>query len=230
MSGPRTSLVTSTDVALLGALAQERSLVGASRRVGISRDRAVYRVKRLERAFGGPVVRAVRGGSAHGGSTLTALGDRIVRGGFDSVELLGAHPVAPLSKPNLIHGVYYRDPAPEVRARGKLRLRVAFPARDGEKVRVLLDPESVVVARRRFASSARNVLPATVERVHRDPGGLGRTLEVRCLGTPLRVAVTEEPVRQLGLRPGAAVWLYVKATSLRRIGDAPDPPTWVRSP
>jgi len=223
MTGRRTNLVTSTDVALLRALAQERSLVGASRRVGISRDRAVYRVERLERAFGGRVVRAVRGGSSHGGSTLTPLGDRIVRGGFDSVELLGTHPLTPLSTPNLLHGVYRRSPTPEVLVEGGLHLRVAFPARDGEAVSVLLDPESVVVAPRRFASSARNVLRATVERVRRDPRALGLTLEVRCSGSPIRVAITEEPVRQLGLRPGAVVWLYVKATALRRVGENPTP-------
>jgi molybdate transport system regulatory protein len=221
MTGRRANLVTSTDVALLRALMQERSLVGASRRLGISRDRAVYRVERLERAFGGRVVRAVRGGSGHGGSTLTLLGDRIVRGGFDSVELLDARPLTPLSEPNLFRGVYRRAPTPEVHVEGGLRLRVAFPARDGEAVSVLLDPESVVVARRRFASSARNVLRATVERVRREPHALGLTLEVRCFGSPIRVAITEEPVRQLELRPGTVVWLYVKATALRRVGEGP---------
>ena len=219
MTGRRTNLVTSTDVALLRALAKERSLVGASRRLGISRDRAVYRVERLERAFGGRVVRAARGGSSHGGSTLTALGDRIVRGGFDSVEMLDAHPLTPLSEPNLLHGLYRRSPTPEVHVAGGLRLRVAFPAQDGEAVSILLDPESVVVARRRFASSARNVLRATVERVRHEPGAVGLTLGLRCQGTPLRVAITEEPVRQLSLRPGATVYLYVKATALRRVGE-----------
>jgi molybdate transport system regulatory protein len=223
MTAPRANLVTSTDVALLRALAQERSLVGASRRLGISRDRAVYRVERLERAFGGRVVRAVRGGTSHGGSTLTPLGDRIVRGGFDSVELLGAHPLTPLSEPNLLRGVYRRAPTPELHVEGGLRLRVAFPARDGEAVSVLLDPESVVVARHRFASSARNVLRATVERVRRDPRALGLTLEVRCFSSPIRVAITPEPVRQLGLRPGATVYLYVKATALRRVDGGPSP-------
>ncbi|HYB78381.1 MAG TPA: TOBE domain-containing protein [Thermoplasmata archaeon] len=221
MTGRRTNLVTSTDVALLRALAQEGSLVRASRRLGISRDRAVYRVERLDRAFGGRVVQAVRGGSGHGGSTLTPLGDRIVRGGFDSVELLDARPVTPLSEPNLLHGVYRGTPTPEVHVGGGLRLRVAFPARDGEAVSVLLDPESVVVARHRFASSARNVLRATVEHVRRESGALGLTLGVRCHGTSLRVAITEEPVRQLELRRGATVYLYVKATALRRVGERP---------
>ncbi|HEY1197913.1 MAG TPA: TOBE domain-containing protein [Thermoplasmata archaeon] len=215
----RANLVTNTDVALLRSLVPERSLVRASRRVGISRDRAVYRIARLERAFGGPVVRSVRGGAGHGRTTLTALGDRIVRGGFDSVELLDARPVTPLTSPNLLRGVYHRTPNPEVRVTRSLRLRVAFVAEDGEGVSVLLDPEAVVVARRRFPSSARNVLRATVEALRRERGSLGVTLVVRCGGARIRVAVTEEPVRQLGLRPGVPVWLYVKATALRRVGE-----------
>jgi molybdate transport system regulatory protein len=223
VTGARANLITSTDIALLRSLAQERSLAAASRRLGISRDRAVYRIERLERAFGGPVVLAVRGGAGHGGSTLTRLGDRIVRGGFDSVELLDAHPLTPLSEPNLLHGVYRSRPTPEVHVEGGLRLRVAFPARDGEPVSVLLDPESVVVGRRRFASSARNVLRATVERIRRHSRTLGLTLEVRCFGSPIRVAITEEPVRQLDLRPGTTVYLYVKATALRHVGESPTP-------
>jgi len=219
MTDRRADVVTSTDVALLRSLAEERSLAGASRRVGISRDRAVYRIGRLERAFGGPVVVGMRGGSGHGGSTLTTLGDRIVRRGFDSVELLDAHPLTPLPTSNLLHGVYHRAPAPEVRVGRTLRLRVAFAAADGEPVSVLLDPEAVIVARRRFPSSARNVVRATVEAVHREPGRLGLTVIARVPGARLRVAVTEEPVRQLGLRAGATVWLYVKATALRRVGE-----------
>jgi len=222
MTHPRANLVSSTDIALLRTLAEERSLVGASRRLGISRDLAVYRVERLERAFGGPVVRAVRGGSGHGGSTLTPLGDRIVRGGFDSVELLDAHPLTPLSKPNLLHGVYHHAPSPEVQIGHALRLRVAFSAPDGEPVSVLLDPESVVVARHRFASSARNVVRGTVEGLRRHRGALGHTLRVRCAGVRFRVAITDEPVRRLRLRPGVTVWLYVKATALRRVGENPN--------
>ncbi len=221
----RANLVTSTDVALLRSLAQERSLVRASRRLGISRDRAVYRIGRLTRAFGGPVVRSVRGGADHGGTLLTPLGDRIIRGGFDSVELLDAHPVASSTSPNLLRGVYHASPTPEVRVGGTLRERVAFPAQDGEAVSMLLDPETIVVARRRFPSSARNVLRGTVEALWRRRGSPEVTLVARCSGTRLRVAITEEPVRQLGLRPGASILLYVKATALRRIGRPKPGPT-----
>ncbi len=220
----RTNVVTDSDVALLRSLGQERSVVAASRRVGITRDRAVYRLGRLARAFGGPVVTSERGGRAHGGTRLTELGDRVVRGGFDSVELLEARPLAPLSSSNVLRGVYHRAPHPEVVVGRDLHLRVAFAAEEGERVSLLLDPESVLVARRRFASSARNVLSGTVVSV-RPAGPVGRTLVVQAGSVRLRAAVTPEPVRQMGLRPGAKVVLYVKATALRRVGPAGRGPT-----
>jgi molybdate transport repressor ModE-like protein/molybdopterin-binding protein len=214
---PRSTVVTDRDVALLRSVGEVRSVVAASRRVGISRDLAVYRLRRLERAFGGPVVTSQRGGLRHGGSRLTALGDRIVRRGFDSIERLEDRSVAPPSVSNVLRGIYHRRPLPEVEIAPTLRLRVAFPAEEGERVSVLLDPEAILVARRRFPSSARNVLPATVRSI-RPEGTFGRTLVVRAGSVRLRVALTAEPVRQLRLAPGARVVLYVKATALRRIG------------
>jgi molybdate transport system regulatory protein len=225
MTTSRANVVTATDIALLRSLAQERSLVAASRRVGISRDRAVYRVERLERAFGGPVVVGVRGGAGHGGSVLTPLGDRVVRGGFDSVELIDAHPLVPLTPTNRLHGVYHATPYPEVRVGRSLRFRVAFPAEEGSTVSMLLDPEAVLVARRRFESSARNVFSGEVESVRPDAGNVGVSVVVRCSGVRLRVALTDEPVRQLGLRPGVSVWLYVKARALRPVGVAESAPS-----
>jgi molybdate transport repressor ModE-like protein/molybdopterin-binding protein len=217
--------VTDTDIALLRNLARDRSVVAASRRVGISRDRATYRIARLEQAFGGPVVTSVRGGRGHGETRLTPLGDRIVRQGFDTVELLERRPVTPPSVSNLLRGVYHRDPAPEVTVGRGVRLRVAFPAEEGEPVSVVLDPESILVARGRFPSSARNVLPAIIEQVRPGADRLGRTLVVRAGPVRLRVAVTEEPVRQMGLAPGARVWLFVKATAVRRVGLVRGAPT-----
>jgi molybdate transport repressor ModE-like protein/molybdopterin-binding protein len=221
----RTRRVTDLDVALLRSLEVERSVVAASRSVGISRDRATYRLARLREAFGGPVVHSERGGRSHGGTHLTPLGDRIVRGGFDTVELLDARlPSTRLSRPNLLRGIYHASPAPQVDLGHGLRLRVAFRADEGEAVHLLLDPESVLVARGRFPSSARNLLRAVVERTVRPPGALGTTLRVRVGHHRLRVAVTDEPIRQLHLRAGAHVWLYVKATAVRRVaGPAPPP-------
>lgn len=219
----RPSPVTSTDVELLRAVARERSLVAASRRLGIGRDRAVYRIARLARAFGGPVVAGVRGGAHHGGTVLTELGDRVVRGGFQSLELLDARPLTPLARPNVLRGVYRRGPAPEVRVGRALHLRVAFEAVDGEPVAVVLDPEAIVVARRRFPSSARNVLAGRVEGIRRRPGQPTPTVLVRSGGRRFRVAVTDEGIQQLRLDRGRPVWLYVKATALRRVRLEPPP-------
>jgi molybdate transport system regulatory protein len=212
----RSNVVTDRDIALLRSLDHTGSVVAASREVGISRDRAIYRLGLLERAFGEPVVRSERGGRGHGATALTDLGGRIARGGFDSVELRELRSAAQLAATNRLRGVYHERPHPEVEVPGGLRLRVAFAAKDGETVVLALDPESVLVARRKFASSARNVLTATVERVRRD-GAIGRTLVLRVGRVRLRAAVTDEPVRQLGLAPGAKVVLYVKATALRRV-------------
>jgi molybdate transport system regulatory protein len=213
----RPSRVTDTDVALLRSIGRVRSVVAASRAVGISRDRAVYRLDRLQHAFGGPVVTSVRGGRGHGQTVLTSLGDRILRGGFDAVEMIDARSIVVGPRPNLVRGVYRAGPRPEVEVAPGVRLRVAFAAEDGERVGVAVDPESIVVARRRFVSSARNVLPATVVGVERAPGGLDLLVRVRLGRVRLRVSVTEETVAQLDLRRGARVVVYVKATALRRV-------------
>jgi molybdate transport system regulatory protein len=217
----RAPVVTDTDVALLRALGRTASVVAASRSVGISRDRAVYRLGRLEDAFGGPVASGARGGRAHGGSVLTSLGDRIAREGFDAVELLRDRPVATPVRSNRLDGTYRRSPAPTVEVGPGLRLRVAFAAADGEAVRVLIDPESILVARRRFPSSARNVLPGAVEGLAPSAGPGDAVLIVRSGAAALRVALTPETVREMHLRRGARVWLYVKATAIRRVA----PPT-----
>lgn len=218
----RVPTVTDGDIALLRALGRLGSVVAASRAVGMSRDRATYRLARLERAFGGPVVAAQRGGRQHGTSQLTALGDRIVRHGFDAVELIDARVATPsASAPNWLRGRFRARPAPTLELAGGGRLRVGFAAPDGARVRAALDPEAILVARERFDSSARNVLAASVERVRPAAARAGERLIVRAGRLRLRVAVTGEALDQLGLRPGARVWLYVKATALWRVGPTP---------
>ncbi|HEV2519824.1 MAG TPA: TOBE domain-containing protein [Thermoplasmata archaeon] len=210
----RTTTVADTDIALLRTLGRVRSIVGASRAIGITRDRATYRIARMERAFGAPVVASVRGGRGHGTSRLTPLGGRIARGGFHSIELFGGPTPAELGPTNRLRGTYHRRPAPGVELAGGVRWRVAFRAAEGERVEVLVDPQSILIARARFPSSARNVLAAIVESVR--GGGFARTLHARWGAVPLRVAVTDETVRSLRLAPGARVWLYLKATAVRR--------------
>jgi len=214
----RPTPVTDADVALLRSLSRERSVVEASRAIGMTRDRATYRLARLGRAFGGPVVRSLRGGRGHGGTRLTPLGDRILRGGFDSVEMLRARPAAPLAPANLVRGTYRRSPAPRVEVEGGPALTVAFAGEEGEPVAVALDPEAILLAPGRFPSSARNVWHGVVVRCRAGRRGRPGAVTVRVGAVRWRAAVTAEAVRQLGLAEGAGVWLYVKATALRRVG------------
>jgi molybdopterin-binding protein len=140
-----------------------------------------------------------------------------VRQGFEGLELVESRPMTPISRPNLIRGTYHLLPSPRVIVDGGPTLQVSFQAEEGERVSALLDPESIVMARRVFASSARNQVRATVEKVRRAPGSLARTVTVRIGKWRLDVAVTPESVRSLGLRPNAPVVLYVKATAFRRV-------------
>lgn len=212
--------VSATDVDLLRVLAEVGSVVAASRRVGVTRDSANYRLARLAIAFGGPVVASVRGGSGHGATRLTPLGERIARRGFDAVQVLGARPIAPLATPNVVGGVFRPTPAPCIELRDGRRLRVTFRADPGEAVEAVVDPETILLALRPFPSSARNVLPGTVERAAGRGDSRERHVLVRVGSERFRVAVTGETVRQLQLRAGRRVWLFLKATAIHRIARA----------
>ena len=84
---------------------------------------------------------------------------------------------------------------------------------------VTLDPESVLLARGRFASSARNVLAGRMlPRPRAGRAGLAELVTVKVGRSRLSVAVTTETIGALGLSAGDRVFLYVKATAVRRVG------------
>ena len=214
-------VVTPVDVALLEAIDRLRSVVAAAKDVGITRDRAVYRLARLRRRLGAPLVEAHRGGPAGGRTRLTRRGVAVVEGGAEAVAW-------PNGKKPPRHqgftGRYAHEPEPHVTAPDGFSASVAFDAVDGENVRVLLDPESIVVVLGRPRSSARNAWPGVVQRVRVVPGSSGsgrRELLVRVGPHELAVAVTDRSVRSLGLSPGRKVTLLAKATALRRAGATP---------
>ncbi len=215
MTAERETLLTPLDLALLEALALDANLVRACRRLGIPRDRGVYRLARLRRAAGGPVARTNRGGAGAGATRLTPLGERLRglgRGGLDLV-----HPGAGQGRlpAVILRGPYRARPAPGVRL-GRTTLWVGFGARDGEPVSCAIDPESVLVALARFPTSARNVLDGVVTGVHaHGPGPVA--LAVRAAGRRLVASVTPGAVRSLRLARGRRVVLYIKATAIRRV-------------
>ncbi|MCI4320779.1 MAG: TOBE domain-containing protein [Thermoplasmata archaeon] len=217
----RDLVVTPLDVELLVAVERSGSVVAAARSIGISRDRAVYRLERLRRRMSGPVVAAQRGGADGGRTGLTRRGRSVVSGGSEAVAW--PSPGRPPRHQGFV-GTFRRDPEPRVVARDGFAAAVAFAARDGERVAVRIDPESIVVLLHPTRSSARNAWEGTVERVRappaRDRSGR-RELLVRVGPRRLTVALTNESVRALRLVPGRRVTLLAKATAVRRVGATP---------
>jgi molybdate transport system regulatory protein len=212
---PRTLPVTELDLALLGALTTAPTLVAACRRLGITRDRGVYRLGRLARIAGGPVVRTEHGGRFGGGSRLTPRGHALRRRGADALALATPTRDSP-ARSWVLEGTYRHRPEPRVDLARGFSLRVTFEAGEGETVVVAVDPEAVLLARRAFASSARNRFVGRVDRVVRRSPATCK-VAVRVGSHRLRAAVTERSVRELGLSPGRRVVLYVKATAVRRL-------------
>jgi molybdate transport system regulatory protein len=210
----REFVVTPLDIALLAALDRDGSVVAAARSVGVSRDRAVYRLARLRERAGGPIVRAHHGGSSGGGSGLTAKGRAVLSAGSEAAAW--PDPARPPRHQSLT-GIYRSDPEPHLEGPDGFVAEVAFAAQDGERVTVTIDPEAIVVAIGPLRSSARNSWPGVVERI-RGAGGSRRDLVVRVGRHQLAVAVTERSIRSLGLAPGRRVTLLAKATALRRVG------------
>lgn len=196
--------LTPTDRRLLAALRTRPSLVQAARALGITRDKAVYRLQRIRRLYGKPAAVGHRGGGAVGATTLTAFGRSLLRGGE------GAHRGA-----NRWLGVYYASPSPHVDLGNGRELEVAFAARPHEHLRVEVDPESFVIARTHFESSARNVLNVTVESVR--PYGPGRVrVHARWGGLRVRATVTPASVQRLRLARGRSAFFYLKAVAVRK--------------
>jgi len=197
--------LTPVDVRLLSELAREPNLVHAARAIGIGRDRAVYRLHRLERLFDGTVATGHRGGTTPGVTRLTPFGRRLLR------SAVGRH-----RGTNRWTGVYRAGPSPRVEVASGIGLEVSFRGQEGERVTVEVDPEAFVVARRPVDLSARNALATTVERVHAYANGTA-VLVARWGGRPVRVALTVGSVERMGLKPRTRAYLYVKAVAVRRL-------------
>jgi len=197
--------LTPVDVRLLNELSREPNLVHAARAIGIGRDRAVYRLLRLQRLYDGAVATSHRGGTTAGVTRLTPLGRRLLRAAEGGTT--GANRWA---------GEYRAGPPPHVALAGGAALEVSFPGRNGEPVEVEVDPASIVVSLRPLDSSARNVLPILVSGLR----ARGR-LQTEVLGTwhglTVRVVVTPKSVERLRLAPGRPAFLQVKAPAVRRV-------------
>ena len=97
--------------------------------------------------------------------------------------------------------------------RGRLAARLWPGIRKGQRVRVAIRPEDVVLCSAPPGrTSARNLLPGHVRRTRYAPEGLEVELDV---GFPLAALVTRRSGKDLGLRRAASVFALVKATAIQ---------------
>jgi molybdopterin-binding protein len=85
----------------------------------------------------------------------------------------------------------------------------------GARVTLGLRAEEILLALKPIhQTSARNVIAGTIEQI----AAQGAGVELRVTTpAPFRVLVTQASVRELGLGPGTAVWLLIKATAFHRL-------------
>jgi molybdopterin-binding protein/molybdate transport repressor ModE-like protein len=224
---PREAVLTPLDLRLLAALEEEGNLVRACRRIGISRDRAIYRIARLARAEGALIVSGRRGGRTAGGTALTPHGRRLLRRGRPAL-VLGRTPLArsPALDATVLRGTFRSGPPARVELDSGRSLYVGFRMKDGVPLSVAIDPESVLIAPRPVLSSARNSIRGIVRTV-RPIDAVRSRVEVDVEGTVVGTAVTPESILRLRLRPGARVYLLMKATAIRPLMT---PPPFGRAP
>ncbi len=214
---PREVYATPLDIELLAALDATGSIVNACARLSLGRDLGMYRLRRLARALGAPAVTSRRGGPTRGGTVLTDLGRRVLLQGAGPLSRVPRQAPARLLPANVFDGVWHGHPQAHVSLGDGTNLFVGFAAREGEPVRVGIEPEAIVVARGRFRSSARNVLRGTVVSIDR-PDALRVLLLVRVgQGARLTTAITPASHAQLRVAPDARVFLYLKATAVHRL-------------
>jgi molybdopterin-binding protein len=209
MSG-RERFLTPLDMEILREVSRGDSFVAACRRLGITRDRGTSRLRRMARLLGGPVALGTRGDHRVSSTRLTPGGWALLRGEVSALAPTGGRSRAG----SALEWTWRSRPVPHVLLTGGgPSITVSFRAGEGQRVRIAIEPESILLAPHRFASSARNVLPSVIERLEDE--GEGR-LRVLCgVGHhTVPVAVTRRAVEELGLAPGRHVYLYLKATAV----------------
>ncbi len=212
---PRETVLTPVDLRLLAALEHERNMVRACRTARISRDRGTYRIRRLERILNKKVLRTRSGRGRTGTSMLTPTGRNLLHRGRGSYTLGEEHPQEPANS-MVFRGIWSGRGGPQVRVNGAARFWVGFLAAEGATVTVAIDPEVVLVARRKIVTSARNTFSGKIRSIERIDAPR-RRITIAAGGMHLSAVVTPHSIRALKLRRGVPVVLYIKATGLRRL-------------
>ncbi len=88
---------------------------------------------------------------------------------------------------------------------------IALVADAAGPAHLAIHPSDIILSREPFDSSARNCLPARVARVTHDHGGVRVDADA---GVVFHVQITPASCEEMGIRPGAEVYLTFKASSV----------------
>ena len=209
------------DARLLRTVAETGSVSGATEELGRSRARALGRLDELETAFGSLLERR-RGGADGGGSRLTDEGEALL-GRFDRLRAVVAGTAR--AGESVFHGrVAATDGDTVVVETGVGRLRclaVDAPAVD-DSVAVSVRSDTVTLQAPEAtppadATSARNRLVGTVDRLDRSASVVEVTVAVSDDSASLEALVTADSVDRLGLTVGDSVAASFKTTATRAV-------------
>jgi molybdopterin-binding protein len=82
------------------------------------------------------------------------------------------------------------------------------------KVSVFVDPKEIIISRKKFTSSARNVLKGRITEIA-DAGNVAKvTVDI---GKPFTVQITKRSLAEMKLSLGMTVYLAFKASSVQTI-------------
>ena len=192
------------------------SALDESSRVGM-----VERLRHAREAEGIPMLYVT-----HASEEAVAIGDRLYRmldgrivAAGDPLEVIAATEAGVIGLRNVLRGRVEegRTDASETLVRlddGPLLTIPKQSTAAGGRITLAIRADEVLLARERpVGLSARNVVPAVVERVISGPSS--SEVVARSEGTTWIISVVESAVRSLELAPGASTWMIAKARSFR---------------
>jgi len=95
---------------------------------------------------------------------------------------------------------------------GEIQVWISDGVKSLESTHISVDPEDIIVSKKPFASSARNVFEGVITKIADQGGKVLLEVESREI---FRVFVTPVSLREMGLNVGSHVYLTFKATSVR---------------
>ena len=95
---------------------------------------------------------------------------------------------------------------------GETRIWISPDVQSMNSTHIAIDPENIIISKRPFVSSARNMFEGVVTKITDQGGGI--FMEVKCNKEVFRVLITAVSLKEMDLNVGSRVYLTFKASSV----------------